>query len=448
MRLDVGELIDRQPLGAFHWRVFGLCAAVMLLDGYDLGALGFAVPSIAADWNVPAATFGLALSASLIGVAFGSLVAGWLGDRIGRRKSLLLMFFIGGVACLLTAWCTNVTELIACRFFTGIGMGGTIPNAIALVSEYAPRARRTFLVVLVYSCAALGSTLGSIAATHLIPTYGWRSVFVVGGLLPFVIAAICWRWLPESLQFLVVRNRVPGQARQLALRLEPSLRAVHELQLVSTRDSTSPRARIGDLFAGRLKIVTPLLWVTFIGTQAMVFFMGGWHSTLLTRAGHPLDLALRGLALVHFGGMVGGLLVSWLSDRARPELLLCLNYCAAVMTLLALSATVHSPGLTLVLSFMAGATVIGSSFCLGAFASSCYPPQLRATGIGAGLGIGRAGSITSPLLGGMAIAAGLATASILASLAIPAAVCAVAVLTLWLVRRRLKSSEGLAATTQ
>jgi AAHS family 4-hydroxybenzoate transporter-like MFS transporter len=430
----VAVVIDESPIGQLHWRIFLICAAIMSLDGFDLGLLGFVVPAMAADWSLPPSSFAFALSASLIGVAFGSTIAGWMGDRLGRRAALLWMFVIGAVGSLLTALCTDLTTLSICRFITGFGMGGAIPNVIALVTEFAPKRRRSFLVVLVYSMAALGSVGASVIAGPLIAHAGWQSMFVVGGVLPLLVGVLAFFALPESVKFLIASGRQPQTAAELLQRLsgraaeDPALLRALQAPLPTTSQATAAASSSRLLFAGWLRWATPLLWIAFIGTQALVFFNSSWMPTLLRESGFPLEVAIQATGLFHFGSVFGGLVTSWLASRYSLSRLLALLYLLATLSLLALGAEVTSVTAAYLLAFCVGFGVVGASFCLGAFASSCYADTVRARGVGWGLGIGRIGSISSPLLGGAALAAGYTVDSIISTLAVPAAICCIVML--------------------
>jgi len=430
----VAVVIDESPIGQLHWRIFLICAAIMSLDGFDLGLLGFVVPAMAADWSLPPSSFAFALSASLIGVAFGSTIAGLMGDRLGRRAALLWMFVIGAVGSLLTALCTDLTTLSICRFITGFGMGGAIPNVIALVTEFAPKRRRSFLVVLVYSMAALGSVGASVIAGPLIAHAGWQSMFVVGGVLPLLVGVLAFFALPESVKFLIASGRQPQTAAELLQRLsgraaeDPALLRALQAPLPTTSQATAAASSSRLLFAGWLRWATPLLWIAFIGTQALVFFNSSWMPTLLRESGFPLEVAIQATGLFHFGSVFGGLVTSWLASRYSLSRLLALLYLLATLSLLALGAEVTSVTAAYLLAFCVGFGVVGASFCLGAFASSCYADTVRARGVGWGLGIGRIGSISSPLLGGAALAAGYTVDSIISTLAVPAAICCIVML--------------------
>jgi AAHS family 4-hydroxybenzoate transporter-like MFS transporter len=426
----VSAVIDEAPIGRLHMRIFVMCALIMTLDGFDLGLLGIVVPAISGEWGLPASSFGFALSASLIGVAVGSAIAGWTGDRYGRRTTLIWMFVIGGIGSLLTALATDLTTLSVYRFITGIGMGGTIPSVIVLVNEFSPKRRRPFLVVLVYSAAALGSVGSSLLAKPLIERFGWESMFVVGGLLPLVIGVAAFYLLPESVRFLIARGGHDARAADMLQRL--SGRPGYDPLLRAALSARSPAPKVGAttpssaLFAGWLRWATPLLWVAFIGTQALVLFIASWLPTLLNENGLSIDVAIRATGLYYVGSVVGGLIVSWFASRYPLSRLLALLYFAAMVGLLLLGSGVRGAVIAYLLAFFIGFTTVGASFCLGAFAATCYPDALRTRGVGWGLSVGRIGSIASPLLGGAALAAGLSVDGIISTLAFPAAVCCLA----------------------
>lgn len=441
-RITVAQLVDDAPFGWLHARVLLLCTLVLMLDGYDLASMGFAIPALARDLGIPAASFGYALSASFVGVAIGSLVAGPLGDRYGRRAAILASFALVGAATLATTTAGTLHEFEIWRFVTGLGMGGVVPNAVALVSEYMPLRRRSFLVVAAFSSAAFGSFAGSLMAARLLTHFGWQIVFMVGGIGPLAITALAYFRLPESLHFLANHGRL-SEATRLARQLRPGV-LVSESNLVGDARSLT-RVPVRELFVGARRNATSLLWVLFIGTQALVFFMGSWLATLLTQIGMSIGHALVALSFFHLGSLIVGLIVAWQSDRRSPEKMLAVTYMTAACSL-ALLAVGGAQGVAVYpLCFAAGGGIVGASFCLGALASSYYPPSIRAMGLGWGLSVGRIGSVTSPLLGGFALGAGWPVSSILAAAIVPALVCTVAVLALLAIRPRVFGGGSVAA---
>jgi AAHS family 4-hydroxybenzoate transporter-like MFS transporter len=434
----VQRLVDEARLGPLHWRVFVLCTLVLMMDGYDLASIGFALPAMARRFGIPAATFGPALSLSFVGVALGSLIAGTLGDRYGRRPAILVSFALVGVASLLMTTADTLVEVAVWRFVTGLGMGGVVPNAVALVSEYMPLRRRAFLVVAAFSSAAFGSFAGSLLAAWLIPHLGWQGVFVVGGLGPLLVTVLVFIWLPESLHFLAASSRGP-EAGALARLLAPTWDGVQAPLVVPVRPDT--RAPVAELFVGARAAATILIWILFVGTQALVFFMGSWLVTLLTQAGMVIDRALVAVSLFHLGSLAVALFVAWQSDRRSPEKMLAATYSSAAVAVALLAMGGSQTSAVYPLCFVAGGGIVGASFCLGALASSYYPPKIRSMGLGWGLAIGRVGSVTSPLLGGLALGAGWTVGMILAMATVPAVLCMGAVLALRAVTPRVIREE-------
>lgn len=431
--LTVAELIDRSDFGPIQLRVWLLCGLVLLIDGYDLATMGFAAPAIARGLGIPVQEFGMVMSASFVGVALGSLLAGPAGDKLGRRPSIIACFTIVSVATLLTAGCRNLPEFAICRFLTGIGMGGVVPNAVALISEYMPLRRRSLLVVSAFSSAALGSSGGSVLATVIVPRWGWESIFIVGGMLTLAQVLLVTLFLPESLHVLIRRKRT-DRANEICRQIEAGVRV--ELRATS---STS-RGKISELFNATWLPITLGLWTLFICTQASVFFMTNWLSVILIKGGVPETTALYALSAFHLGSFLCGLLAGWWSDRKAAEPPVIAAYILAILALLLLAAAGDARLAVIPICFLLGGGTVGASFSLGGLASSYYPPSIRATGFGWGLSVGRLGSITSPMIGAYMIARDWPTATILEAAILPAAICVIVLI--FIIRVRARHAVG------
>ena len=442
--ISVSKVIDEAKLGNYHFQVVAFGAIMMMLDGYDLSAMGLAVPAIAEAWAIEPSSFRWALSASLMGVGVGSLLAGLCGDRWGRRATLTGMFGFGAMACLGTVFATNVNELVFWRFLVGIGMGGAIPNIIALVSELMPAKRRPLMIVLVYSGAAVGGGLGSLLASVIVPLYGWQSVFMVGGILPLVVALFVFKALPESPAFLIANGRRDPQASATILRLRPDFPKDQTERLSFVDSGLGLRPGVGALFGKNLGIATLLFWTLFICTQAMVFFIQSWYPTLLTRNGYDIETALQIFSLWDFGALTGGIVVAGLASHFKLEKLLSFAYLLAALCLGMLSLDIQNTTVTQILTFATGFSVVGASFCMGALAAGFYPSEIRATGVGWGLGVGRVGSISSPLIGGAVLAAGWTNSEIFTTAMLPALIASISVFALsLLIQKRSKNNESI-----
>ena len=442
--ISVSKVIDEAKLGNYHFQVVAFGAIMMMLDGYDLSAMGLAVPAIAEAWAIEPSSFRWALSASLMGVGVGSLLAGLCGDRWGRRATLTGMFGFGAMACLGTVFATNVNELVFWRFLVGIGMGGAIPNIIALVSELMPAKRRPLMIVLVYSGAAVGGGLGSLLASVIVPLYGWQSVFMVGGILPLVVALFVFKALPESPAFLIANGRRDPQASATILRLRPDFPKDQTERLSFIDSGLGLRPGVGALFGKNLGIATLLFWTLFICTQAMVFFIQSWYPTLLTRNGYDIETALQIFSLWDFGALTGGIVVAGLASHFKLEKLLSFAYLLAAVCLGMLSLDIQNTTVTQILTFATGFSVVGASFCMGALAAGFYPSEIRATGVGWGLGVGRVGSISSPLICGAVLAAGWTNSEIFTTAMLPALIASISVFALsLLIQKRSKNNESI-----
>src|SRR5512138_202784 len=220
--VDVAEVIERTRLGGFQLRAFSVVAACLVMDGFDLQAMGYAAPALIQAWGIPPAALGAVFSAGLLGLFLGSILFGMLADRIGRRPVLILAT-AGFAACtLLTARAGSLPELVAARALAGLGLGAAMPNATALVGEYSPRSRKIATMMIVTNAFLVGGILAGAASAWLVPRWGWRAIFWVGGLLPLVALAAMVRWLPESLQLLALRGGSAGAVARWLRRLDPT----------------------------------------------------------------------------------------------------------------------------------------------------------------------------------------------------------------------------------
>src|SRR5712675_677133 len=213
--VDVAGFIDQQPVGGFQVRLLLTCAAVLFLDGFDTQAIGYVAPALAKEWGMTKGALGPVFSAGLFGLMIGALLFGPLADRVGRKKIIILSTLAFGVGALVTAFVQDVNTLLAIRFLTGLGLGGAMPNAIAMTSEFNPRRRRATMVMIMFCGFSVGAALGGLLAAAMIPQFGWRSVFVVGGLAPLALVPVLALRLPESVRFLALTGRAHERVGEL-----------------------------------------------------------------------------------------------------------------------------------------------------------------------------------------------------------------------------------------
>src|SRR5215471_3323295 len=221
--LDIAEVLDRSNVSAFQVGIFILCGLCLIMDGFDVQALGPVAPAIIQEWHVPMAQIGVAISAALLGILVGSILFSMVADKIGRRPVLIFATLFFSVVTLMTARVHNIGELRTIRFFAGMGLGGIMPNSVALVGEYSPRRLRVLLMIVVTNGFNVGAAIAGLVSAWMIPAFGWRSVFLVGGAIPGVIGILMLLFLPESLQFLALRGNAPGKLAKWIWRIDPTI---------------------------------------------------------------------------------------------------------------------------------------------------------------------------------------------------------------------------------
>lgn len=355
---------------------FTLILLALVIEGFDLQAANFAAPDVLDSFGRARAEAGPFLSASLVGVLVGAALVGPLGDRVGRKRVIIACCVGYGLLTLLSVAAQSFMQLVALRFLIGIGLGGVLPNALALAGELAKPAHRARAMALVGIGITFGGVVAGLVAAQLIPEYGWQGLFVVGGLLPLVIALILLAALPES----------------TALQTE--------------RQVGAERPGVRTLFARGMASRTLAVWLIFASVLMCVYLLSGWIPLLMNDSGFsPEQAAVIGSAY-HAGGVVGGVIASLLlTRRGWPVVVLFAG--AAAFTLIVLGAREWSTVAVMALIVLVGLFVTGTQNAINGAGGNAYPAHTRATGLGWALGIGRLGSIAGPLVGSMAIVIGL-----------------------------------------
>jgi len=430
MPLDVDRLVDEQKIDRFNVLVVGLCFLAMLADGYELMALAFAAPELMRAWDIEASALGIVHTASLLGILIGAPLLGHVGDSYGRRTAILTASVICGLSTLSMALAANLEQMFVLRLIAGVGIGGLMPNTIALTSELSPRRYRAMMVVLMFVGITLGGGLPSLIAAGLVPRFGWEVLFVIGGIFPLAVAGLLAVRLPESVKFLAARPDRHGELLNVLRRMRPELELPEDSRVVSP--AVPPVRGVGgfrQVFAGDLRWITPLIWVCFAATLMSNFFLNSWMPVLFERTGLSPEDAAFASGLYHVGGTIGGLMISVLIDRCGVWVVaMFLGMAAPAVAAIGIDSL--SDAATLTLSLVAGIGVLGAQFGNNASAALIYPSAIRARAVGLAFAVGRLGSIVGPLFGGYVLAMNFPMDALFRIAAIPLLVAMVAALLL------------------
>jgi AAHS family 4-hydroxybenzoate transporter-like MFS transporter len=403
--VQVSHLLDEHGLGAFQIKLILWSTLIAFIDGYDIGAIAFAAPHLIQAWHVPPKSLGLVLTASNFGVLFGSQIFGWVGDRYGRKTSLILCNILFGVFTYWAAYATNLTELFWMGTIAGLGIGGVIPNVVAINAESAPRHLRATLAIIATGMVPIGGALAGFAAAALIPQYGWPVLFEIGGVAPIVFAVVAFFGMPESIKYMALHEGQRPKMERLIAAIRPDFKVPENARFVVEDEKQFPSSNPRYLFRNGLEVITPLTWLIFILNLMGYFFLISWTPTMLVaaaKASHTVA-ALTGAGL-QVGGTVGALVLCWWLQRQR-FLAIAILFLIAIPVVAAIGyAGLWSTTALVAAAFLAGAVVLGIQSGINVVGALIYPTSLRAAGSGWQLGLGRFGAIIGPLAGSLLVA--------------------------------------------
>jgi AAHS family 4-hydroxybenzoate transporter-like MFS transporter len=438
IQIDISDVIDKSRITRFQMVIFTLCTLCLLVDGFDLQALGYVAPAVVQDFKIPNATLGPVFGAANVGLLIGTVLFSMLADTIGRRPVLIGTTVFFGVVTLFTAYATSVRDLLVLRFLAGIGLGSVIPNVTALVAEYSPRRTRITAVMILTTLGLNGGAMiGGFISAWLIPAFGWASVFYAGGIAPLVIAVLMFFWLPESMQFLALRHRKPEKIANWMKRIDPTAAAGVEYVV---REENRRGVPVIHLFREGRMMMTILLWIISVMNLLILYFLSSWLPIVIRDAGYSIASAVLIATGLQIGGMIGAFGLASLIGRRGfvPVLTSTLALAGAAIAL------IGQPGLSFPLLtaavFVAGMCVIGSQLGINALAAISYPTYLRSSGVGWSAGVGRVGAIVGPIIGGELMRFRWPTSQIFLVAAIPAVISTAAMFSMrWAINRDLRT---------
>ena len=422
-RILVEEVIDKAKISPFHWRILFWCTLIIIFDGYDLVIYGVVLPILMQQWQLDPVTAGALGSTALFGMMIGAMLLGTLSDRFGRKKMIVLCIVLFSGFTALNGFAQTPLQFGVMRFIAGLGIGGVMPNVVALMSEYSPRRIRSTLVAVMFSGYAIGGMLSAVLGIWIVPQFGWQVMFYLA-VIPLLLLPLIWTQLPDSVAFLVRQGKT-AEARKVlgALTGKP---LPDDAELAAHQPQKTEQS-LAALFSNNRALSTLMFFQAFFMCLLMVYGLGSWLPKLMTMAGYGFGSSLMFLLFLNIGGIIGAIGGGWLSDRFHPRPVLMLFFTLAAVSLALLGFKSHVAVLYFLVT-VAGATTIGSQILLYAYVAQFYPTAIRSTALGWSSGVGRIGAILGPVLGGALLAMQLSHQMNFLAFVVPGALAVIAIM--------------------
>lgn len=425
--MHIQTFLDQQKWSGFQSLIFAMMFLVAFFDGMDTAVMGYIAPDLIREWHISKADIIPVLSAALIGAAIGAIILGPLADKFGRKRLLLVSVFIFSVGCILSSFAENLTQLEILRFITGLGLGAALPNAVTLLSEYCPARKRAFIVNTMYCGFPIGAAVGGFAAAYIIPHFGWESMLLISGIMPFILMICMLILLPESVRYLLLKKGKEQHIQQILGRINLSANQ-HHFQLEHSNSSISIFKAMKTLFSAKYAVGTLSLWICFFSGLMIFYGIVNWMPVLFKEAGMPVHLGPIVAGLFALGG-VGAMLNGWLMDRFNGNYVIAVcTFFTAICVVLIGSAVHWSLTMFIVLMISAGTLQNTAQSSLPVLAAKFYPTEARTTGVSWMCGIGRFGAVAGTMCMGYMANNHMAWTQIFMILAIPAVVMTVCML--------------------
>ncbi|MCK5325468.1 MAG: MFS transporter, partial [Woeseiaceae bacterium] len=395
----VAEVIDNGQVSRQQVLVVGLCMFFNMLDGFDITAMAIVAGAVSQELQLTADRLGLIFSFALAGMMAGAMLLAPVSDIIGRRKLIILSITLVGVSILFTANATTLTEFIILRFISGLGAGAMLACQAALAAEYSPEKYRSLSVASTTAGYPLGATMTAVVAGFIMPEYGWRGMFWFGGGVTLAMGAVAWLFIPESLKFLI--DRRPANALQRINKILVKLKkdTLDELPVVAKKKHRHPKGIAGNmmsLLTREHRAATLILWTTFFLCFATLYFLMSWIPKLMEQTGYSAETGHFAFFLFNLGGVIGIFTLGALSTRLKLTNLVFVFLLSSAVCMVIFAAAPDQLNLLLVVIFFTGILQQGGFTGLYAVAAKVYPTEIRSTGIGWAIGLGRFGAVLGP----------------------------------------------------
>lgn len=406
----VADVIDNGQVSGQQLLVVGLCMFFNTLDGFDITAMAVVATAVSTELQLSADRLGLIFSFALAGMMVGAMLLAPVSDIIGRRKAIIISLFIVGVSVLLTAGASTLAEFIALRFISGLGAGAMLASQATLAAEYSPEKYRSLSVSAVTAGYALGAMMTSVVAGFIMPDFGWRGMFAFGGIITLTMGFVAWAFIPESLKYLIERQ--PTDALSRVNKILTKLKK-NTLATLPTTDKESISGTVGSagsmvsLMIKDYRIATLTLWATFFLCFSTLYFLLSWIPKLMEQTGYSPETGRLAFFLFNLGAFIGIFLLGALATRWKLSNIVAAFLFTSAVFMVIFAAAPNRLTLLLLITFLIGLLQQGGFVGLYAAAAKVYPTEIRSTGIGWAIGLGRFGAVAGPAIAGFLIASGM-----------------------------------------
>ncbi len=429
--VNISTAIDSSEIGRYQIGFFLICGLCLLMDGFDIQAVGYVAPAIIQDWHIPNYILGSVFAGGNFGVLLGSLTFTMLADKIGRRPVLIAATVAFSLLTLLTAQAASIAQLFVFRLAAGLALGCIMPNVVALVGEFSPRKAKVRMMSYVMLGFVSGAAFGGFVSAWLIPRFGWRSVFYFGGFAPIGIAFLMYLFLPESLHFLVLRGKSSHKIAESLRRIVPDAQSSEGEVLYVAGEQNRKGVPLIHLFRDGRTFSTVLLWIVSFMNLLDIYFLANWLPTFVREAGYSISNAVLVGTTLQVAGIVAVFVFAFSAPRFGIFLVLIAGFFMAFVNIAMIGAATTSLGMLFLVVFLAGLGIQGGQTGANALAATYYPTYMRSTGIGWALGIGRIGAIVGPFVGGELLRLHWTASSLFIAAAVPALISSFCMLWLW-----------------
>ncbi|MGE8558889.1 MFS transporter [Acinetobacter sp.] len=400
----IKEVID-QKISSYQWMVILLCFTIALFDGFDTQAIAFTAPALLAHFNLQPGVLAPILTAGIVGMTVGAMLLGLLGDKLGRRKTLLFCTAIFSTATLFTAFVSNIEQIFILRVIAGLGMGGATPVLLALAAEYSPQRFKGTVTTGVLLALPAGAMFGGLLAAKMLPLVGWQGIYMIGGALPLVLLIVLYFVLPESLEYMAQKNSASNIAaiQKILNKISPKTVSFTQADLITANPTDQNKAKLSILFQNGLARTTAGVWGTYFFNWIAWFMLLSWLPTILKQAGLAPEQAPYASVTVNAAFIVFAIpLAYWLPKLNTAKILTFMLFTGlAVVIGLGLLIETQQWGYIFALIALAGFGIGGQQLALNYLVVAAYPTQVRATATGWAIGMGRMGAIIGSAIGGI-----------------------------------------------